>query len=63
MPERLEVGLFDRSDQGLRLVGLTRDGGVIDLVREHLTAERRRELARLETPVRPQPDSDDAPAG
>ena len=39
-------------------VSRSSDPELVARVREHLAAERRRELARLEPPVRPVPDGD-----
>ena len=44
-PEGLDKG-------GPRLLGRTQDSEVVDSVREHIAAARRREIARIECPVR-----------
>ncbi len=44
---------------GPALLGRTSDPDLVAQVREHLAAKRRRELARLESPVRPVPADDD----
>jgi hypothetical protein len=53
---RVEVALFELADDptvsGPRLLGRLSDPDLIDLVRDRLAASRRRELARLEAPVR-----------
>lgn len=63
MAETLEIALFAEGETGLRLVGRLGDPDLVAAVRVRLAAERRRELARLESPVRPVPDEDqdDAP--
>ena len=57
--KRLDVVLVEwplALDGGPRLVGRTGDPAVIEFVREHLAAARRRDLARLERPVRLVPE-------
>ena len=50
---RIELALFEIDDgSGPTLLGRLSDPDLIDLVRERITASRRRELARLESPVR-----------
>lgn len=53
----LEVALFgsDRSG-GLTLLGRLTDPDLVEAVSERIAAQRRRELATLEPPVRPVPD-------
>ncbi|MCH7867918.1 MAG: hypothetical protein IH881_09495 [Myxococcales bacterium] len=47
------VALFAFSPEGIRLLARSADPGLVDSVRELLTAERRRDLARLcGSPVR-----------
>ncbi len=43
---------------GPRLLGRTSDPALVARVRKHLAAQRRRELARLERPVRPDSGSE-----
>ena len=49
---RLQVGLFTTSDAGVRLLGRTSEPDIIASVQERIAAERRRELAELEPPLR-----------
>ncbi len=60
----LDVALVEwpqgREAGGPRVVGRTSDPSLVRHVRERLAAERRRELARLEPPVRPD-EPDDEP--
>jgi hypothetical protein len=53
----LNVALLEWPDGpeagGPRLLGRTSDPDLVAQVRKHLAAKRRRELARLESPVRP----------
>jgi len=49
---RLQVGLFTTSDAGVRLLGRTSEPGIVASVQELIAAERRRELAEIEPPVR-----------
>ena len=59
---RIDLVLVEWSDfpdlDGPRLLGRVADSDLVDAVRERLAAQRRRELARLEPPVRPVPDDD-----
>ena len=48
----LEVCLIETDEEGVRLIGRSFDSDLVELVRERIAAERRRELARLEQPVR-----------
>ena len=52
----LEVSLIEwpngPESGGPRLIGRTTDPGLINTIREHLANIRRRELARIESPVR-----------
>lgn len=60
----LDLALFDWSDGHARLVGRITDPDLIEAARARLVAARRRELSRLEGPVRlvhaPEEDGDDA---
>ena len=53
---RTELALFELADDpsvaGPRLLGRLADPDLIEIVRDRLAAVRRRELARLEPPVR-----------
>ena len=57
---RVEVALFELPDcpdlGGPRLLGRLTDPDLVEVVRERLAAARRRELSRLEKPVRLLPD-------
>jgi hypothetical protein len=48
----LHVALIESDEGGTRLLGRTTDPDLVDRVRGCLAAERRRELAELEGPVR-----------
>ena len=50
----------DCPELGPRLLGRTSDSALVQAVREHLAAQRRRELAHLEPPVQlvPGPDGE-----
>lgn len=64
--EREAVGLFAISGGGILLVARTSDPELIQTVRNQIAAERRRELARLEPPVRladRDANDDEPPAG
>ena len=52
MCRRFEVGLFAISEQGTCLVGRSEDLKLVRLLREQIAADCRRELARVEPPVR-----------
>ena len=52
MVGQYEIALFALSSDGTRLVGRTGDPELVRLIRGRLAADRRRELARLEPPVR-----------
>jgi hypothetical protein len=49
-----EIGLFATTPEGVSMVGRSMDPDLIQAVRAHIAAERRRELAELEGPVRPE---------
>lgn len=57
----LEVALVEWPDGpaagGPRLLGCISDPEVVEDICKRLAAERRRQLARLESPVRPVPDA------
>lgn len=61
---RTELALFELADDpnvaGPRLLGRLTDPDLIETARQRLAASRRRELARLESPVRlvTEPDSE-----
>ena len=46
------IALFSISTEGVRLIGRTSDPELVAQVRDRLAADRRREIARLEPPVR-----------
>ena len=53
----VEVALAEWTDGGGPVVlGRSTDPSIVRIVREHLAAQRRRELARLDPPARPVPD-------
>jgi hypothetical protein len=49
---QLQVGLFSKTDAGVRLLGHTSKPDIVTSVQECIAAERRRELAELEPPIR-----------
>ncbi len=50
---QFEVALFSSDEAGaVRMVGRSTEQGLVDLVRERLAAQRRRELSELQSPVR-----------
>jgi hypothetical protein len=54
----VEVALAEWPEVGGPVVlGRSTDPSIVQQVREHLAAQRRRELARLDPPVRPVPRS------
>ena len=48
----LEVCLIATDEEGVRLIGRSADPELVELVRERIAVERRRELARVEQPIR-----------
>ena len=48
----LEVCLVASDEEGVRLIGRSADSDLVERVRERIAAERRRELARIDHPVR-----------
>lgn len=56
----LEVALFSSDGGAVRMVGRSTEVDLVELVRERIAAERRRELADLEPPVRLVRPSEDA---
>jgi len=48
----IDLALIDWTDGHPRLLGRIHDSDLIEVARERLATERRRELARLEPPVR-----------
>ena len=58
----IEVALAEWRDGGGPVVlGRSTDPAIVQQVREHLAAQRRRELARLEPPVRAVPEPPEGP--
>ena len=53
----LQVGLFATSGDGVRLLGRTSEPDIVESVQERIVAERRRELAEIEPPIRLVADS------
>ena len=56
----LEVALFASDDAGVRMLGRSTEHELVEMVRDRIAAERRRELSEIEPPVRLVRPSEDA---